>query len=552
MSTALDDQITQFVDALEAPIADDTPTGTDVTYDDDFRDLKDTVDALSGAAQDVDLKGLADKSLDLLTTKSKDLRVAGYFVVGQTRVNGMTGMAASLAGLRALLEAHWAALYPPERRAAARKHALQFVADHLGPWIKRHTFTLEDQAAVTAALEHGQAIQELAMEQLGEHAPALSGFLNELDRAARRLEQRAKEQAPPEPAANEDTADASQEPDAGDAPAAPQAPESAPRAGDGAPRPTPPPPSTANGSLPEVGEELKTGDALRIVTQVAAALRSSDDANPAPYRLLRTMRWSALQALPPNTDGKTQIPAPEAEQRAALEQMLDRGAHQQLLGAAEQTFQAGSFHLWLDLQYLAFKAASGLGGAYGAVADAIRHETTALLRRVPGLPSLTYRDGTPFAGPAVQGWLDTLRSAGSSSAPSADADDPLADVLQKAQTALNEQSLDEALALLRAADADDSDRTRFRRRLYSAMICLDGGEPQVARALLEALDDEIAAHDLERWEPALAQTVWERLYVAYTRLHSAEGPDLAAPAGETYRKLCRLDPTAALSLPPLN
>ncbi len=241
MSTSLDDKITAFVDALQAPISPDAPTGDDITYDDDFRTLKNTVDGLSDASTDLDLELLAEKSLELLTTKSKDLRVAGYFVVGQTQVHGTTGMAASLAGLRALLQSYWPDLYPPERRAAARTNALQFVADHLSAWIKRHTFTLEEMDAVATALEEGTRVQEMAMEKMGEHAPALSGFLSELDRAARRLDQRASEQAPPPPSDDADAPD----PDA-EAPHEPAASNEAPpsSAADDAP---PPPPTTGNG-----------------------------------------------------------------------------------------------------------------------------------------------------------------------------------------------------------------------------------------------------------------------------------------------------------------
>ncbi len=292
---------------------------------------------------------------------------------------------------------------------------------------------------------------------------------------------------------------------------------------------------------------------MRVILQVAATLRDADEADPLPYRLLRTMRWTSLQTAPPDTNGTTQIPAPDAQERTALEQLLDRGAHRQLLDVAEQTFQAGPFHLWLDLQYLMFRAASTLGDQYTAVADALRHDTAALLRRLPALASLSFRDGPPFAGPATQGWLDTIGPTAADTAdPAAGDADALSDVLDEARTVLSEQSLDEAIMLLENTDGDASARTRFRRRLYSAMLCLNGGNPSLARILLESLNEDVTAYRLAHWEPALAKAVWERLYMCYTRLHNPdEGRDFTEPSADIYRKLCDLDLTTALSLPSL-
>jgi type VI secretion system protein VasJ len=299
--------------------------------------------------------------------------------------------------------------------------------------------------------------------------------------------------------------------------------------------------------------ELSSAEALRIVVQVATALREHDLQDPVPYRLMRTMRWSVLQAAPPHTDGRTQIPAPDDDQRAALNRLAERGAHEKLLTVAEQTFQEGSFHLWLDLQHLAVRAAASLGGGYQAVAEALRHETALLLRRVPALSTLSFRDGTPFASPAVQGWLETIQAEpGDSGGGASGDDDKLAAALQEARSALGGGSLDEALDIIDEADHDDSDRSRFRQRLYAARLCLDGGRPEAARPLLEALDADIATYHLDEWEPALAQTVWERLYICYTRLHAPDdGRDFAEAAADVYRRLCRLDVKAALALPPI-
>lgn len=60
------------------PVSDDSPTGDDPGYDDDFQQMREEVNKLSGADTD-QICTLAEK---LLTTATKDIRVAHVLRVG--------------------------------------------------------------------------------------------------------------------------------------------------------------------------------------------------------------------------------------------------------------------------------------------------------------------------------------------------------------------------------------------------------------------------------------------------------------------------------------
>jgi type VI secretion system protein VasJ len=446
----------------------------------------------------------------------------------------MDGVAIGLAGLNALLDAHWENMYPPARRARARSNALQFVADHLSPWIKRQTFTTSDAEAVRQAITHGRAVQSLVMDRLGDQAPALSGFLNEFERVDRRLTQRLESQA------EETEASRSESTAPEESTASPPSPSAS--SSNGSPSPV---------EIPGEGEELSDEDARRIVTDVASRRRSMDLANPEPYALLRVVRWGSLQSVPPNSSGETQIRAPEEAQRSALASLFDRKAFEKLLDAGETTFQSGPAHYWLDLQRMQVQAARQLGGRFTDVADAIQRHTVGLVDRFPELSTLSYRDGTPFADPTTLGWLDSL--APSSDASTADVSggaDPLADVLADARKKMHSGSLEEALHGLTEMSAPDG-RTRFRRQLEIASLCLDGGHPEVALPLLEQLHADIERHALDQWEPDLALRTWTTLHTCYTRTDDLTASE-AAQARTVYGRICEVAPSKALTLQPIS
>lgn len=547
MSDALSDQITTLVDQITAPIREDAPCGDDATYDDDFQDVKNAVDELSTASDDFDFDVIASKSLNLLTTTTKDLRVGVYFVLGKTQVQGIEGLAVGLAGLRALMETFWDDMHPAKRRAAARRNALQFVADRLTPWMERQSFGLTDTEALHRARSDLKAIQAFSTEALGENAPALSGLAAAFDRIVTRLEKRAETQSPSASSTTEATS-----------------PSKPVRPGDGAPGSTPsgsmPSPPSPSIPLQASPDGLSFGDAARSVVAIAAALRSKDATRPEPYQLLRVMRWGVFRSEPPSDgDGVTELPPPDDEMRRALPTILERGAFETVVEEGETAFQAGTFHCWLDLQRYLAQALGDLGPSYAEVRTVIQRETAALVRRLPGLPRLSFKDGTPFASPETVAWIETLGDASDTSsrgieAREGDASDVsvLASLFDEARTVLADADLDAALDVLTDAVTDDaSGQARFLRRLYAARLCLDGGKPEVARPMLEALDRAVDAHGLATWNPDLALSVWTRLYTCYRRLPDDAGTNGVAlddAAARIYAKICELDPQTALRL----
>ncbi len=517
--------LSPLLQAVRAPISDANPVGEDVKYEDSFQQLKGEVDKLQSASGDADFERIVELGKKVVTEQSKDLTAAAFLGIGLVRTEGIEGLAESVDVARLLCETYWDDLYPPVRRMAARKNALQLLIDRSHEWLEDQKPKRGDEEVLTRARDSYKALQALAMEQMEEHAPVVSKMTNLLD---------AKIRAVPK------------------APA--PAPKPTPSAGDGAASPAVATPTAAGASAPS---ELRSpANAADAVMAAAAFLHEHDKTDPAPFRLARAFHWGGLLAAPPAEDGKTRIPPFVEQRKAFLDGLGSRAQFADLASEAEETFREQPF--WLDLQRYIVTALDALGAPLAAARDGVVEDVVGLIRRFPDVPMLTFDDGTPFADAATQEWIEVrirpALSGGGDTGPSLSGSGEASAVdeaYDEARKHLAGGDLDAAVVAL-SEGADASGRDRFRRRFYLASLCLRGGRAAVARPILETLEAEIAAHRLDAWDPVLALEVWAALHGCYTALQrgaSAEDkPSLQQAANRVFDKVCAVEPARALAV----
>jgi len=524
------DDLSPFLESVKAPIGEENPAGESVTYDEDFQALKTEIENIGSVSGQADYERIVELARTILTEKSKDLRAAGYLVIGEARANGAEQMAEAVRALRLLIDEYWEDLYPAKRRMRGRGSALQFVSDRLSDWVSSTDFEQPDRAAMVAARDALQEIQDFGLQEMGEHAPSLSGLLNELDDVIDSL---------PEP-----------EPEPEELPS--ESPEAA--------EPEPDEEGATSPESPSAPTDLASeSDASTAVIQAATFLREEDPSDPIPYRLLRAVQWGVLREAPPDDGGETRLQSPREQRRTYLSGLLENGEYETLVREGESSFQGATFHFWLDLQRLVASALDALGAPYEAARDAVVFDVARLVRRLPSLPSLAFNDGTPFASPLTVDWIETQVQPmlegddQETGATGSDGQMPVKKQYEEARQRLSGGDLDEALSLMKEGAAEDrSEKEAFHRRLYMATLCLKGGQPAVARPLLDELDADVERHALDAWNPALAIEVWTsrcRCYDALAQAAPTEEKDaLLAEANAAFEKICQVDASSAVEL----
>jgi len=301
-------------------------------------------------------------------------------------------------------------------------------------------------------------------------------------------------------------------------------------------------------------------EAIATVARVAALLRQQDPHNPAPYLMMRGLRWGELRTGKGISDARL-LEAPTTELRQHVKRLALAKKWSELLETAENAMSLPCSRAWLDLQRLVVGACAGLGEEYEPIAGAIRSELKALLQDVPQLLDAVLLDDTPAANGETRAWLQQLGTpaaeALAENPPATDAAvastngqgssswlDKTADAYALAQDTLKAGQPEKAFEIMRKEIARQrSGRGRFERTMQLVELCVAAGKGTIAQPLLDDLSAAIEEHKLDNWEDnemvAAALATIMRI--------SRRVLDDESEKKRLFERICRLDPVRALS-----
>jgi type VI secretion system protein VasJ len=455
------------------PISEPRPTGEDIGYDDDFQLIREEVNKLSGINSEL-ICTLAEK---LLVQSSKDIRVAAFYVWARLQQDGEAGFIQGLSLLAALLKRYQNDLYP--KREKQRKAALDWLAGSrvldtlsLHPEVSKEEFT-QEVGALALIAQVTESWDSAAQPELGalyralENRMAQSGGMNTLV---------------PQNSSSDEQLKASG--------------------------------TVFNAQATTIasGREL-----MEQARQLANYLRDQPEGWLSAHRLMKSVRWDTLHQLPAlDAQGRTRLAPPKAEYRAQLKRLYLQQSWLELMEQGDRMFAEGVNHLWFDLQWYLHQALSRFGGAYEAWAEIVRRDLQGLLSRLPGVESLAWNDGSPFADEATLNWinqqvLDNLNSWGSEAETvQSPAQDDILLLEPEALAIADKEGIEAALGWLQHRPEAERARNRWLLRLLMARIAEQYGKNELAAHILNELDGAATRITLAQWEPGLAFEVKAR------------------------------------------
>ena len=596
------------------PIAGENPSGQNLRYAPVYDKIKEARREDDDAAQGdwkVERKvadwGFVVKTAgEVIATKSKDLQLAAWLTEALLKTQGIAGLRDGLDLLKGLIEGFWDTLYPEieEGDAEMRAAPLSWVGGRLDRAVKDAPLTrggyswfvykasrkvpteeeaggssakAETRAAAMAdgkltpeefdksfdsspkayyvqltadiegALESLGALDGLCEEKFQDEPPSfgpLRQTLEEVQQAVRIFLQKKREKEPDEPVAGEEP-----EPEA----ASWAAEEEAPAAGAGA---APARAKKAGGALS--AEPADREDAIARVVSAARFLRGENQYDPAPYLLLRGLRWGELRAAGTEID-QALLAAPPSDLRQNLKRLSLEGNWTEVLEAAEKGMGMECGRGWLDLQRYVGRACYELGGYYEPIRGAVISGVRGFLADYPRLPELTMMDDTPTANAETVAWLKEFvvvapapaepqyapapyesdgdgASAGAEAAP---------DTFELAMTAARSGRPREGIEMLMREMAQERNgRARFHRKVQMTQLCIGTGHDAIAMPILRELAAEIERRKLEDWESP--ELLAQPLALLYRCLAKADGSE--EERQKLYSWICRLDPLQAMNV----
>jgi type VI secretion system protein ImpA len=299
-------------------------------------------------------------------------------------------------------------------------------------------------------------------------------------------------------------------------------------------------------------------EAIATVARVAASLRQKDPYNPAPYLLMRGLRWGELRSKLRISDLRL-LEAPPTELRQHVKRLALDQKWAELLETCENAMSLPCGRAWLDMQRLVVTACSALGSEYAPVASAICSELRTLMNDIPELADANLLDDTPAANHETNAWLKQLNEPSAWPSPvGASESDQLSnngndhtppwlaratDPYVLAQDALKAEQAPRAFDIMRKEiDRQRSGRGRFERTMQLAQLCVQAGKDTIAQPLLDDLAAAIDTHKLDDWEdPELVASALVTLMKFSKKLQSN-----ATERQKMFERICRLDPSQAL------
>lgn len=571
------------IEELLLPISEAHPAGEDVRYDivyDQVREGRES-DPLADPPVVPEFRDVRKLAEDILKTRCKHLQIAAWLAEAWTHLEGLPGLVSGLELQRRMLDDFWEGVYPEidEDDLEYRVAPLEWTAGYLGPSLQAIDLTasgltiiefqqsrslgyeedldgdyektqarnaeialgkmppeefdkavgetpkafykalIADSNAAVAAIDELEALTDEKFGNIGPSFRPLRDRLAELQRVVRPiLEQKLEEDPDPiEEVAFDDPSDSGGvEVD-------------------------------EDGGVPI--EPVSKKDAGVRVAAAARFLRGADPFDPAPYLMIRGLRWGELRKAEGGVEPRL-LAAPPTATRTRLKGLLLDAKWEALLEHAEEVMASPFGRGWLDLQRYVFTALDGLGSQYSAVEAAIKGSLRTLLVDLPELPDLTLMDDTPTANRETQRWLREEGLLGplseeeqarfeSDAAPIASG----RDVSDRAKDKVRGGQPQKAIELLMAAaDQEKGVRGRSLRRAEAAAIMVDHGLANVAEPLLRDVIGLIEELRLTEWEsPETIAVPMATLYRCIHRLGGDEGEKQ-----ELYLRVCRLDPMQAI------
>lgn len=503
----------QTIDTIAStPISETSFVGEDVRYCNEYEALEQQL-AKAGSLHDneqPDWEAVRDGSVALLTTQSKDLRVASWLSWSLLETDGAAGLSSSLRMLNALCENHWADLHPSKART--RIAALTWLISRLESAAPQQL--LNDEHCLIDPL---QRLHATLAAQLADQAPDLQPLCRKIEGASKQSAKAAIAQpivSPPVLGSNDKTLSASLQPVA-------------------------------------ITNAKDAHKAQRILQDHARPLchwwLTENDCDLRALRLSRTLLWLPIDALPSHdSEQKTSLRNLPSDRIASYNERLNQNQHAQLLQDVEASIARAPF--WLDGQHLAWQCCEMLGASEAA--EEIKRQLALQLQRLPGLETLRFFDGTPFAQPQTLDWINSRvqqHRACAQSAPitfernnSSSAQAAWDEGLENAIALLRKEGLKAAVQQLSAQiQQARGERAAFYWRLAQARLCFQARQYELAKAQLESLHQQLQTSGLDKWEPDLNLDVLRLLHSCCDLL--PQNQNMRERKDEIYHRLCHLD-----------
>jgi|GEM_PF-5055091 len=505
-------QFSEFLSALVKPISAGEPMGDDPRYIPEFESVKTEIEKTSS----MDVEMIQNNCFEILSRKSKDVRVFGFFILAAIKQQEYEKVAEIIQGLTITLVNHFDDIHP--KRLNAKVNALSwFNNDKLEIMMTDFKGDVSICSPLKLALEGLLQIKKLLNEKFDGNPPSMGKFIKSIERWTTDSTPKAAPKPPPAPAPIP-TAETATSP----------SPEGA------TVNNTVPAPQIQSATLNIPQVEDKSGAEVSL-QKIADFYQELDETNSMGTKLMRILKWADIRKAPPVQGGVLKIQGPNKQIIAHLQNLYDGQNWADLVKACENAFTRPAHHFWLDLQFYEWTALEGMGPNYVARAEAITSELVPLMQRAPEILFMSYMDGTPFAKSDTQAWIQDLKQKATAGGANTGSESSLSEEeKQEAKSLVSKKKLTEALQFIESGVKGFGLKEISERKLFMAETCFGAGKIKSAEGLVDSLIEQFKGTEVLEWDTHFSFNLYNLAIKTYQKI--SEAPGLEKEEIQIYRK----------------
>lgn len=462
--------------------------GEDPRYGDNFSAVKAEIDRLS----DIDYSKVKELCEQILSEESKDLRVAGYYLLAKLFTEGMRGFIEGVNFYVELLAQYGDRCHP--QREMARLQAIS--------WLNNDKFT-----AFAKGIEidneqdrHDVVTLKKLLDSLNEQ---ISANFNDSTAVLKNLNSWIKKNSPKEISQVTSIPEGSKDKL-----------------------------SLAVSDKKEISSDLEF---TRTVDELLSYIKKQEDIQRL-VAVTRAIKWSST-VLPPDENGVTKIPPPRDAVISEVEAVNASDVTDKKLFVFESYFMESGCSYWFDLQRLEHELALSAGRK--DLANLIKAQLHQYIDRHPKILRLSFSDGKPFANELTRLWVTKDIKVTKST----DVEMSVTSTLQSCIDSVTEQGpvlgLAKSIEMLSKIEVKDSSES-FQVELAMLDLCLNAGRSDIALPLAEKLESQVERYKLFEWDKQKALELWDKLLVIMQQNQSLD-QDEKLRIIELKGKICATD-----------
>ena len=241
--------------------------------------------------------------------------------------------------------------------------------------------------------------------------------------------------------------------------------------------------------------------------KVADFLSENESSIELAIRIRRYAVWSSITTMPDNVNKQTLISALPQERVKEYWSLLGN-ADLALWKRVEATLTVAPY--WFDGQFLSSQIAEKLG--FMESSKAILVETQRFLQRFPQLYDFTFKDGEEFISSACQTWLEQVDEVDLGVANPAG--DSWAERKQIAVDLVGKEGIGAALSMINEGISKAVEpRDNYYWRLISTELLEENKLNDLAQQQFQQLHTQVQSMSVSEWEPSLLKRVKKHITV---------------------------------------